>query len=363
MQKCCYWLLNVVCVWFLASCAHHAAPIASMTVDALPTLPHGVSNNAVAAVKRATGTYLISFNGLGEGREWHDTLTSTQVLAPDAASWTMAADVPGEHGRLASVAVSVGEYGYVFGGYTVAEDHSEVSLPLVHRFDPVAGSFRRLADMPVPVDDAMALVYQERYVYLISGWHDSANVNLVQMYDTVTDNWKQATAYPGAPVFGHAGGMVSETMVVCGGVKIQTFESGPRAFDMNPECYRGVVRADNPRRIDWQVIDPMPGEARYRMAAVGSIRLGGVVFVGGSDNPYNYNGIGYNGKPSEPLRSMWMFNTDSGLWNWLGDQPAATMDHRGLLPVGAGFITVGGMTAEQVVSPRVIRYQFDLLKK
>ena len=38
--------------------------------------------------------------------------------------------------------------------------------------------------MPVPVDDSVALSYKERYIYLISGWHNDGNVNLVQVYDT-----------------------------------------------------------------------------------------------------------------------------------------------------------------------------------
>lgn len=27
--------------------------------------------------------------------------------------------------------------------------------------------------MPVPVDDSVALVYRDRYVYLVSGWHET----------------------------------------------------------------------------------------------------------------------------------------------------------------------------------------------
>jgi hypothetical protein len=41
--------------------------------------------------------------------------------------------------------------------------------------------------MPVPVDDDISLPYQSRYIYLISGWHNDGNVNLVQLYDTKTN--------------------------------------------------------------------------------------------------------------------------------------------------------------------------------
>ncbi len=321
---------------------------------ALPSLPQPVSNNAVARVATEEGHYLVSFAGLLKEKRWSDTTAATYVLEPGARAWSRAPDVPGDEGRLASIAVAAAGHAYVFGGYTVAEDHSEVSLPLVHRFDPVSQEYVRLADMPVPVDDAMALVYQDRYIYLVSGWHDTANVNLVQRYDIEQDTWVQATAYPGAPVFGHAGGIVGRDLVVCGGVKIKTHREGPREFVIGEQCFAGTIRDDDARRIDWRVIEPMPDAARYRAAAAGSEALRGVVFVGGSDNPYNYNGIGYNGTPSAPENTIWLFDVEVGRWVGLGHQPLATMDHRALLETPDGFVTIGGMLQDQKVTDRVI---------
>ena len=325
----------------------------------LPPMPVAVSNNAVAAVTTPQGRYLVSFNGLLSGRQWNQTTAQTFILAPNATRWTRSGDVPGKEGRLASIAVAVGEHAYVFGGYTVAQDHSEVSLPLVHRFDPVTQAFTRLADMPVPVDDAVALVYQNRYIYLVSGWHDTANVNLVQLYDTENDAWIQATAYPGAPVFGHSGGIVGPELVVCGGVKIKTHTATPREFVMNTECFAGTIRQDNLRRIDWRSIESMPGEARYRMAAAGSENLKGVLFLGGSDNPYNYDGIGYNGDPSKPSNDVWLYDIEVDAWRHQGVQATASMDHRGLLETDVGFVTVGGMLQNQQVTPRVTTYELS----
>lgn len=79
---------------------------------------------------------------------------------------------------------------YIFGGYTVAADHSEHSIASVHRLDPADNTYTELTPMPVPVDDTLALVYRDRYVYLVSGWHETGNVNLVQLYDTETDIWQ-----------------------------------------------------------------------------------------------------------------------------------------------------------------------------
>lgn len=353
-------LAAIVAMSMLTSCSTpdtlRSMPV--VTTAIMPALPVAISNNAVTAVNTAQGEYLVSFNGLAEGRQWNDTLAATLVLPPGANAWDRVSDVPGDQGRLASIAVTVGKYAYVFGGYTVAQDHTEVSLPVVHRFDPVTGAFDARADMPVPVDDAMALVYQERYIYLISGWHDSANVNLVQRYDSREDVWVQATAYPGAPVFGHAGGIVDNQLVVCGGVEIDTYASKPRAFVMNDRCYAGTIREDDARRIDWRTIPSMPDKARYRMASIGSSAHNGVLFVGGSDNPYNYDGIGYNSQPSEPSSMMWLFDLETDQWASLGRQPVPSMDHRGLLDTREGFVTVGGMLGGQRVTNRVVRFRW-----
>ena len=37
-----------------------------------------------------------------------------------------------------------------------------------------------------------------------------------------------------------------------------------------------------------------------------------IYFSGGTDNPYNYNGIGYNGVPAEPSPVTFAFSLRSG---------------------------------------------------
>ncbi len=306
------------------------------------------------------GVWLYSFLGLRAGKSWRDTTSMAFVLAPEAEAWRSLPDVPGGEGRLAGVAAAAAGSVYVFGGYTVKEDHSEVSVASVHALAHGSDQYRPRAPMPVPVDDAVAVVYQDRYIYLISGWHDFANVNLVQMYDTRTNSWAQATAFPGTPVFGHAGGMVDGTMVVCDGVGIETPASGARRFVPVDACYSGEVDADNPRRITWHRLPSHPGPARYRMAATGMADGGGqVVFAGGSDNPYNYNGIGYNGEPSAASSEVFGFDLSARRWQRLGRLPVATMDHRGLLNTDAGLVLVGGMRDSQQVSPQVLQFTLD----
>ncbi|MDH3621505.1 MAG: kelch repeat-containing protein [Gammaproteobacteria bacterium] len=334
----------------------HKAQALEVEKTELPAMPAAVSNNGLVGLAVGDSEYIVSFAGLGDGRTHDDTLATTWVFDSAASSWSQAADVPGGVGRLASTAAAAGERAYIFGGYTVEEDGSEVSTPWTHAFDPVTGAFEERAAMPVPVDDSVAVTWQDRYIYLLSGWHNSGNVNLVQRYDTVEDTWVQATPIPGPGVFGQAGGIVGNTIVYCDGVAIEPHEDRRRDFVASNKCFLGTINPENPARIDWRTLPPHPGAPRYRMAAAGSAELGAVVFVGGSDNPYNYNGIGYNGEPSQPAAGLFLFDIEAGEWLTLDTKTPATMDHRALVPFRGKLITAGGMLADQQTTDRVTAY-------
>jgi hypothetical protein len=343
----------------LAAGAAAAEPPELLQQTTIAVLPIAVSNNAVASVKRGRRQYVVSFNGLAGGKTHADTLAATLVFDSRSKSWSRADPVPGGVGRLASVAASAGDRLYVFGGYTVDADGAEVSTPWTHAFDPRKGAFEERAPMPVPVDDAVAVTFDDRYIYLVSGWHDLGNVNLVQRYDTREDTWVQATPIPGPAVFGHAGGIVGNTIVYCDGVAVEAHDDRPRGFVAVPDCFLGIIDDEDGRRIDWRSIDYHPGLPRYRMAAAGIPEMNGVLFVGGSENPYNYDGIGYDGQPSEPAADALLFDIDSQGWQVLEFEGEATMDHRGLVPFKGQWLTIGGMAADQRVTDRVISYEFE----
>jgi hypothetical protein len=336
-----------------------AEPPALIQETSVPALPVAVSNNAVAAVKRGRREYVVSFNGLAAGKTHADTLATTLVFDSRSKRWSLADPVPGDVGRLASVAAPADKLVYVFGGYTVDEDGSEVSTPWTHAFDPRKGLFEERSPMPVAVDDAVAVTFDDRFIYLVSGWHDLGNVNLVQRYDTREDVWVQATPIPGPPVFGHAGGIVGNTIVYCDGVAVEPHGDRPRDFVAVPDCFLGIIDDADGRRIDWRSVDYHPGLPRYRMAAAGIPKVNGVLFVGGSENPYNYDGIGYDKQPSEPAQGALLFDIDSQSWEVLEFDGAPTMDHRGLVPFKGKWLTVGGMAADQRVTDRVVSYELD----
>jgi N-acetylneuraminic acid mutarotase len=345
---------------FLLACGIHAnnRP-AVLSATELPTLPVAVANNAVVAVTANDEQYIVSFAGIASGLAYTDIHASTWLLGNKHLTWVEQSPLPGEVGRLAATAATIGQLAYVFGGYTVAANGDEESTPWVHSFNPATGHYEGLAAMPIPVDDAVSASYADRYIYLISGWHDLGNVNLVQRFDTVTNTWTQATPIPGRAVFGHAGGIVSNKLFYCAGVAVRTHTDRARSFAASDECYLGIIDANDSRRIDWRKVRSPPGLPRYRMAAAGIPDINAVLFIGGSENPYNFNGIGYNSEPSQPAVSALLFDLETQSWTVLEQDNAATMDHRGLVAFEGRWVTVGGMLSGQTVTNSVTAYALE----
>jgi hypothetical protein len=77
------------------------------------------------------------------------------------------------------------------------------------------------------------------------------------------------------------------------------------------------------------------------------------VFAGGTDNPYNFDGIGYDGKPAAPSDRVFGWRAADGRWVEIGRLAEPTMDHRGLAETADGFVVVGGMDAGRRVRPGV----------
>lgn len=322
----------------------------------IPDLPDPVANNAVTRVVHEGKPVLLSFMGLGPNKDWQDVHANAYAYSAGDEQWQRLPAVPSSlslKGRLAAVAVGIGGSAYLFGGYTVAEDHAEISSPDNFRFEFKSRTYSPIAAMPVAVDDAVALVYQNRYIYLISGWHNDGNVNLVQVYDVQHDSWSQASPFPGAAVFGQAGGIVENVMLICDGVKVEYFADKRRGFAPEAACYRGEIDKDNPNKINWFTENHPTNTARYRMAAVGVASSNTILFMGGSDNPYNYNGVGYDGEPAMASDQVWQYSVHTRDWE-LSQSPHASMDHRGLVLWGGTALRIGGMINPQQVSNKVL---------
>lgn len=324
--------------------------------EQLPLLPVAHSNNAVAKVELDGGPRFYSFMGLRAGKTHADI--SKQAFEYDvvAKRWRNLPDVPVAEGRLASAAAGVGGLVYLFGGYTVAADGTEVSTPEVFAFDPKTDTYLRRKSMPVPVDDTVAVPFNNRYVYLISGWHDKDNVRLVQAYDTVEDRWFRATDWPGLPVFGHAGGILGNRMVVADGVTVLPGERGSGRFKLIGDAWTGEINPADPSQIAWKRLPSHPGNPLYRMAAAGAPLSGSIVFGGGSEIAYNYNGDGYDGTPAVPSARVFAFDFSRSGWVNLEPKRIPSMDHRGLLEADGVFHTLGGMGNQREVIGDIIPF-------
>ena len=317
-------------------------------------LPSPLSNNAVASVKTRGSLLLFSLMGMGSKKTWDATSNAAYSLDTDTGKWAEVHSVPGTIGRLAAAAAGAREHIFLFGGYVVDGQGGETTLPDVNVYEPLSDRWFRGEDMLVPVDDSVAGVYRDRYIYLVSGWSKTDAVRDVQVYDGQKNIWSRATPIPGTPVFGHAGAVVGDTIVYVDGAHKNPAGDQPK-YVASDECWMGKIDHHDAAKIQWSKLPSHPGSARYRIAAGGSEKDQKVYFSGGTDNPYNYNGVGYNGQPAEPSPVTFAFNVRSGKWETLNlNTPDPTMDHRGLLVIQEGLVIVGGMQKGQQVTSRVV---------
>ncbi len=349
---------------FLTACAPEPAPL--VTVETVATLPTPHSNNAVAVVPGDSiapgegGAVFYSFNGLEPGKTYEDVTSRAFACAIPAATCKEIAGPPVAEGRLASTAVFLHDRIFLFGGYSVTEDGTEVSTPEVFAFNPATEDYQRRADMPAPVDDAVAFSYASRYIYLVSGWHDDGNVSLVQVFDTWEDKWFRATDYPGAPVFGHSGGAAGGKFVIADGVAvIGKDENGRRQFGGADEAWLGEIDESDPAVIHWKKLPSHGAAPLYRMAAIGEAEKNRILFYGGGDNPYNYDGIGYDGAPSKASDLLFAFDLESETWISVGRSGRGSMDHRGLMRWNGAYWTLGGMNENREVTGDLVRIRLS----
>jgi N-acetylneuraminic acid mutarotase len=317
-----------------------------------PRLPEPVSDNAVAMLKIHGRFELFSLMGIGPKKTW-DTVTNVGYEVDSVSGKARAIHaVPGTAGRLAAMAVGADGRVYLFGGYVIFQGGG-TAVNDANMYQPEYDRWIRTADIPTAVGDSVIGVYRDRYIYLIGGRTNARLVSDVQMYDLDKNRWEAATSMPGAPVFGHAGAIVNDTIVYVDGAR--KHEGPGPTFVASDECWEGKIDRHNAAKIEWTKLPNHPGPPAFRIAAGGSEKDERIYFSGGSDNPHDYNGIGYDGKPSEPSAMTFAFNLRSGKWETLNDHtPNPTMDHRGLLVTPEGLVILGGMEKGQQVAANIV---------
>lgn len=321
----------------------------TLNAEDLPPLPAPVSNNAVISVKVAGNTLVYSFMGVGPELKWNSVTNVSYALNLKYEKWTTVRAAPGS-GRLGAVAASAQEQVFLIGGFVPDQSGLEAIIPDLAVYDPIGLRWYRGPDLPTPVRDAVAGVAKDRYIYVVGGLGKSGPSDAVQIYDVQDQHWLQATPFPGTPVFGHAGTVVGDAIIYADGVKKSAAGAKP-AYVLSDECWIGRLDKHDPKKIQWSKLPPHPGVPGYRMAGGGSERDTKAYFAGGSQAIYDYNGVGLDGKPAEPLAQVFAYDLRANKWEMISSQVAQpTMDHRALVAAPDGLIMVGGMA----VGPKVI---------
>jgi N-acetylneuraminic acid mutarotase len=318
----------------------------------LQPLPAPITNNSVTSVKVQGQTLVYSFMGLGPSKNFEAIKNSAYALNVKYDKWTTIRSIQGS-GRLGAVAVTVGEEVFVMGGYVPDKSGLQAIVADTSVYEPVGLRWYRGPDLPIAVRDAAAGEYRDRYVYVIGGFSSKGPTNAVQLYDTISKQWAQATPYPGAAVFGHAGTVVGDTIIYIDGAKASGAKTGS-PWSASDECWMGKIDRKDPKKIEWSKLPAHPGPARYRIAAGASDKDGKAYFAGGSAEVYDYNGIGLDGKPAEPSPVVFDYNVKRSEWETITDKaPNPTMDHHGMAVTSDALIIVGGMGKDQKVEARV----------
>lgn len=330
-----------------------AATLQAADEPKIDPLPIAVSNNTVVITRAGKESKILSFMGMGPKKTWDAITNRTFQLDLSTGKWTEARSVPGVAGRLAASAAALRDQIILMGGYVVDGQGGETTVSDVNVFVPDDNRWYRGEDIPTPVDDAVLGVYRERYLYLVSGWSKNDTTRKVQIYDAEKNKWMEATPIPGTPVFGHSGAIVGDTIVYIDGAYKNPSAASPK-FLASSECWMGKITRGDITKIEWTKLPDHPGPARYRIAAGASEKEDKIYFSGGTDNPYNYNGMGYNGQLSEPSPVTFAFNARSAKWETINENtPDPVMDLRGLLVTRRGLVIAGGMLKGQQVTPNV----------
>jgi hypothetical protein len=316
-----------------------------------PSMPAAVSGNAVASLKG--GFELFSMMGVGPRKTWDDVTNQVYVMTfSRSGKWSEGRSVPGVGGRLGASAGGAKGLVILMGGYVVDNQGVELTVPDVNVYEPGPRRWSRGKDIPVAVDRAVVGVTHDRFVYLIGGRSPNGPVNNVQVYDVEKDSWSQATPFPGTPVFGLAGGLANDAIVIVDGAKPGP-AGGPR-YVASDECWLGKIDRKDPHKIEWSKLPAHPGPAHFAIAGGGADRGRKIFFSGGTATPHDFKGIAYDGQPTEGSAVTFAYDLHGGRWETITENtydPRA--DSRGLIDTPLGPVVMGGMVKNLAVTARV----------
>jgi N-acetylneuraminic acid mutarotase len=292
--------------------------------------------------------------GVGPKKTWDDITNHVYILHISGAKWSDGRPVPGVGGRLGASAIGVKGKIFLFGGYVVDGQGGELTVPDVNVYLPDERRWYRGADMPTAVDSAVIGVDHDRYIYLVGGRSKDGPTNAVQVYDLEKNTWTQATAFPGSPVFGHAGGLGDATVVFVDGAKKNT-TSGADPYIASDECWMGKIDRKDPYKIAWSKLPPHPGAARFGIIAGAGEKERRILFSGGAAKLHNFKGLDAEGKPVAFSDVTFSYDVHSNRWETVDENTYdVRSDSRAIVYTPIGPMIVGGLVKNTAVTARAL---------
>jgi N-acetylneuraminic acid mutarotase len=328
---------------------------AQLNVTEVANLPVKVSNNAVCEGFIDKIPYVFSFAGIDSTKLYsgihlksyrYNTITHIIERLPD---------LPDKRGKIACAASRIDTIIYISGGYHVYKNHSEVSSNKMHRYDIKNNSFLKDAkDIPVATDDHVQVVWQQKLIYLITGWSNKENIPNVQIYNPKLDTWLIGTATPNESSyksFGASGTIVGNTIYYFGGA------TSDKGFHIQNQLRMGKINPKNPTEIDWSIVTPNQQINGYRMACVNMKKT--IHWIGGSTNTYNYDGIAYDKSGGVSPNNRDLFTCNNNIKFKKSFVKTLPMDLRGAAKTNKKTVfLVGGMIENQQVSNKILKLEW-----
>jgi N-acetylneuraminic acid mutarotase len=294
--------------------------------------------------------YLFSFGGIDKTKKYSGIHLRSFRTNLETLKSERIPDLPDTLGKIAAGASRIGNIIYIIGGYHVFADGSELSSKKIHRYDIKDNIFLSDgANIPVPIDDQVQVVWQDKLIYVIAGWSNTGNVPNVQIYDPDTDSWSVGTPLPNTDTyksFGAAGTIIGNIIFYFGGAG--------SSFSPQNTLRKGVIEPNNPTQISWSVSIPEPNIFGYRMAS--TTVQNRPLWIGGSQNTYNFNGIAYDRSGGVSTSNRILHNTSPHIESEFNQifLEQIPMDLRGIANLGDGKLYIaGGMIDNQKVTDKI----------
>jgi len=161
---------------------------AQIIVTKVAELPVKVSNNAVCKDFIDDKPYIFSFAGIDSTKLYSGIHLKSFRYNINTEKVVQLPDLPDSRGKIACAANRIGNIIYISVGYHVYKDGHEVSSNKMHRYDIKNNAFLKdAANIPIPTDDHVQAVWNNKLIYIISGWSNKENIPNVQVYNTINN--------------------------------------------------------------------------------------------------------------------------------------------------------------------------------